>query len=648
VARFAVARVFDVPWIAPDEVIYGLVGESLWQNGTLSVRGATLPYYSLLTPALIGAPLALADDVQRALAVAQALQALAMSLAAVPVYLWGKRLVGTSWALVAAALTVLPPALWYSGLLMTEALFYTTVTIALVALARVLEQPTLERQGFFLLALSLAAAVRLQALLLLPALFLAAGLDAWFGRSTTTLRRLVPIFGLLGLSAVVLLALYADNPGDLLGAYGAVTEQTAASSASLPEQLAWHTGALVVMSLGLPVLATATLVVSAAVRGEEAAPVRAFLAATAAYVLLLLGQVSAFAVDHLDRVSERYLITSLPALFLGLCVWIARGAPRPLRIVAPICAVAILCVAALPATRFATRQGAHDALTAIGLVDFADWSDVAFRLALVAFVLAAAAAFVFLPQRFLAGAVAAMAIGFVALSALAAREIDEFTRIEHAHDFGTADRRWIDAAGVEPVLLLDTGELPSTAVARTTFGNRSVEHVARLSGVPEQALPEFPVDIRRDGALVDTATGREVSPRHIALPLTTVVDGTRIASSPLTDIAPGSGLWEPRQPLRLVSRSLGFTPVGDFSLGRVVVYRCGPGALELTLLGKDGHPVAVRVNGFPWETIEIPPGGVWRGAVEPVVENSAVPCVFELESAGLVGSTRVEWVPRAG
>ena len=241
-----------------------------------------------------------------------------------------------------------------------------------------------------------------------------------------------------------------------------------------------------------------------------------------------------------------------------------------------------------------------------------------------------------------------MAVGFVALSALAAREIDEFTRIEHAHDFGTADRRWIDAAEVEPVLMLDTGELPSTAVARTTFWNRSVERVARLSGVPEQALPQFPVDIRRDGAIVETGTGREVSARHIALPLTVVVDGSRIASSPVTDIAPGSGLWEAREPLRLVSSALGFTPVGDFQLGRVVVYRCGPGALELTLLGKDGKPVAIRVNGFPWETVEIPPGGVWRGAVEPVVENSAVPCVFELESAGLVGSTRVEWVPRPG
>ena len=46
---------------------------------------------------------------------------------------------------------MLPPALWYGGLLMTEALFYPLVATALLALARMLEQPTLERQGLFLL-----------------------------------------------------------------------------------------------------------------------------------------------------------------------------------------------------------------------------------------------------------------------------------------------------------------------------------------------------------------------------------------------------------------------------------------------------------------------------------------------------------------
>ena len=164
--------------------------------------------------------------------------------------------------------------------------------------------------------------------------------------------------------------------------------------------------------------------------------------------------------------------------------------------------------------------------------------------------------------------------------------------------------------------------------------------------MPPQALPQFPVDIRSDGVIVDEQ-GREVSERYVAMPLTTVLDGSRVAESPQTDIAPGSGLWDTQRPVRILYRRLGFTPVGDFVVGRVVVYHCGAGQLELTLLGKDGKPVAIRVNGFPWETVEIPPGGVWRGAVEPVVASTDVPCVFELESTGLVGSTRVEWVPQA-
>ena len=141
-------------------------------------------------------------------------------------------------------------------------------------------------------------------------------------------------------------------------------------------------------------------------------------------------------------------------------------------------------------------------------------------------------------------------------------------------------------------------------MARTTFWNRSVRELARLSGVPPQALPQVPFDIRRDGALTDRE-GRELSAPYAARPLTMALAGTRLVSTPPTDIAPGSGLWDVEEPLRLLSRAGGFSPVGDFRLGTVVVYRCGPGALELDLLGKDGEPVAVRFNGFPHETIEL-------------------------------------------
>jgi len=634
-----------VPWIAPDEMIYGLVGESLWETGTLSIRGIAVPYYSLLTPALVGLPLSL-ENVGAGIALAQALQALAMSLVAVPVYLWGERLAGRRWALAAAALAVLPPALWYGGLLMTEALSYTFVTAALLTLARLLEKPTVERQGVFLLLVSLAASVRLQALLLLPALVLAVVLHAWFGRSSGTVRRLTPILTLVGLATAAILALYATGRSDLLGAYGEVAETTAASTGVL-SQLTSHGGAVVFMTLGLPLLATATLAILAAIRGEPNPAVRAYLAATSAYVLLLVAQVSLFAAGYLDHVSERYLVTALPVCLLGLCVWIAQGAPRPLRVVVPLAATSIVALSTIPASRVDPASSAHDALTFLPFVRIFEPGDLALRAGLVAFGILAAAVFLFLPRRLLPAAVAAVAIGFVGISFLTAREIDRFSRVQRMLDFGTADRRWVDQAGVASALLLDTGEQPSTVAVRITFWNRSIRHLVRLDGVPAQAFPQAPVVIRRDGALVDEG-GNEVSESHVVLPSTIALAGERLAISPPTEIAPGSGLWRVDEPLRLASRAEGFSPIGDFRRGKVVVYRCSPGALEVTLLGKDGLPVRITVNGFPWRTVQPKPGGVWTGSVPPLFfGDGESPCLFELASDGLVGSTRVEWVPRA-
>jgi hypothetical protein len=639
--RFGIALAFDVPWIAPDEMIYGLVGESLWETGQLSVRDLSTPYYSLLTPVLVGLPLTL-DDRETGLAIAQALQALAMSLVAVPVYVWGKRLAGPGWALAAAALAVLPPALWYGGLLMTEALFYPAVTAALLALGRMLESPTLERQGLFLLAVSLAAAVRLQALLLLPALLLAAGLYAWFDRSTAIVRRLAPTLAGVGLATLILAALSVTGSGDVLGAYGEFAT-AASSSAGLVPQLGWQTAALVVTTLGVPLLATATLVVAAGVRGEDDPRIRAFLAATTAYVALLVGQVSLFAVDYLDHVGERYLLTAVPPLVLGLAVWIDRGAQRPSFVAVPLAVAAVALVATLPPTRVGATGGAHDTLTVVPLAHLLAPPGNELRAALAACALVAAAAFLLLPRRLLPAAVAALAVALVAISFAAAREVDRLSEVERTRDFGAAERTWVDDAGAGPALLFDTGEQPSTSIARLIFWNRSIRRLVRLEDVPQQALPQVPVGIRRDGALTNQA-GAEVSAPWAIVPAGIALAGERVALSPPTEVAPGSGLWRVVEPLRLVSRATGFSPIGDFRQATVVVYRCGPGRLEVTLLGKDGAPVAVRVNGFPYETFDVPALGSRFVAIRPVGVIAGAPCVFELESAGLVGSTRVEWV----
>ncbi len=150
-------------------MLYGLVGESLWETGTLTVRGLETPYYSLLLPrSSPGSRSRSGHRSRRAIHLTQALQALAMSLTAVPVYLWGRRFLPSSARLAAVALTLAVPSLAYSGLLMSEALYYPLVAVALVTLARTLEEPTACRQGLLSPRSSLAGAVRLQALILLP------------------------------------------------------------------------------------------------------------------------------------------------------------------------------------------------------------------------------------------------------------------------------------------------------------------------------------------------------------------------------------------------------------------------------------------------------------------------------------------------
>src|SRR5204863_377888 len=140
-----------VPWIAPDEMVYGLLGRSLYEHGTLDILGGPTPFYSFLTPALAGFPLSVFDT-GTGYDLLRGLQALVMSLAAVPVYLWGRRLVSPRSAIVAAALTVAAPGLVYSGLVMTEVLFYPLLVLAAWAMAESIARPSPRTHGLLVLA----------------------------------------------------------------------------------------------------------------------------------------------------------------------------------------------------------------------------------------------------------------------------------------------------------------------------------------------------------------------------------------------------------------------------------------------------------------------------------------------------------------
>ena len=55
--RFALALGVSTPWIAPDEMVYALLGRNLFETGWLGILGEPVPFYSLVVPLVVGLPL---------------------------------------------------------------------------------------------------------------------------------------------------------------------------------------------------------------------------------------------------------------------------------------------------------------------------------------------------------------------------------------------------------------------------------------------------------------------------------------------------------------------------------------------------------------------------------------------------------------
>jgi hypothetical protein len=107
-------------------------------------------------------------------------------------------------------------------------------------------------------------------------------------------------------------------------------------------------------------------------------------------------------------------------------------------------------------------------------------------------------------------------------------------------------------------------------------------------------------------------------------------------------------LWRVEPPLRMSRRVTGLRPNGDLhgeEAARIEVFSCEPGELQLTLLGKQGLPTRIRMGRAILAERAIPPGEVWRVAVPaPKRADGSGRCVFVLETDGLVGSTRIDFV----
>ena len=398
--RAWVARETHGPWISPDEMIYSLSGFSLYHSGHLDILGGPTPYYSFFMPAFAGLPLSV-GSFNFGYGLLKVLQALTMSMAAVPVYLWARSLVSARWALTAVALTLAVPGLAYSGLVMTEVLFYPLLTLTAWAMASAIARPVLRNQALVVAASFVLASTRLQAIVLLPAFVTALALDWALGRSASRLRRLWPALAAMSAMALAWLGWRLATGESLLAGYAAVAD-TSYSVGGGAKFVAYHAASLLILTGVFPVCALAVMLIQGFLTGERLPEARAYLAVASSMCLWFVLEVGVFASEHVGRLAERDLLGLAPILFVGFVLWLQRRGPRLFSVAAGVAIGAAALLLFLPLDELVTVFGTQDAFTLIPLLKLREATS--FNTLEIVFAVVTAFAvllFVLLPRRLL-------------------------------------------------------------------------------------------------------------------------------------------------------------------------------------------------------------------------------------------------------
>lgn len=640
-------RLFDAlrvptPWIMPDEFLYAELGRSAYERQSLDVLGGEVPFYSLVHPLLIGAPLSFADP-ELGYTLAKSLQVLVMMSAAFPAYAWARSLVPPPWALLAGALTLVPPGLAYAGLLVTEATFYPAFVLASWATARAIARPTLPAQGFAVATIVLAAAIRLQALVLLPAFATALVLAALLERRARLVRRLVPAFGglLVAFGAWVAFQLgRAGTASSVLGGYAAAADVTYSPEAAA-RFVVYHLGGVLFFTAVLPACAVASLTLVAFTRSRSDVVLQAYVAVTVSFVGWMVLEVGVFASRHVHHLAERNLFHVAPLLFVGLVVWLERGAPRTAAGTFVIALGAVVLLVALPVQRFTELGALHNELTLVPLYELiVRFPDADLDLLVPSAALALLAFFAFGSRRSLV----ALSLLLVPLGALAsvsssAFVVDQATAAERITFDGPA-RRWVDNTASGPVAYFYDGARFYPGVLQTAFWNRKVVGLYEL---PWARIPVVPRGAVRRVSLEDESgnLGGLGGLRYVVAPDTLTLVGTEL------DRRAGLVLTRLEGRPRVIRRLHGFHGDGTIAgKAGLRVYACRGGTLELDLrAGSKAARIVVTRNGERYLRLGVRRGQRRHLEIELTVrrgEGVGV-CSVEFDVREAVGTERIRF-----
>ena len=573
--RFVAALGHTTPAYFPDEYIYSGIARSLAESGRPLIRGSSAHFPAMLEP-LLAAPFWLTHDPEFAYRLTQAQNALAMSLAAIPVYLLVRRLGGGAWpALAGAALTVASPDLFFSSFLLADAIAYPLVLGAVYLGVCALSRPTRRTQlGFAALAV-LATFARIQ-YVFLPLVFVAAAVVVERGSLHAVWRRFR--FSVCLYVAPIAFAA-ALGPRRLLGYYSGVADLHVK-----PGEIAHWIGTdamLLAYVVGFALVPGAVGGIAYALARPRSREECGLAALAVGLLLGLFAEAALYATNGSGRFQERYLMVLLPLVFPAFWLWLRRG--RPARHAVALAALGLLAVSArVPLSGYTVGDSKQDSPFLMGvfrLEKAVGIGDGSLFIALAAAVLACLAAGAAFRTRLAWVAVGATLVASCAIS-VGAVDFDHHVVRTVRTTYLPPDARWIDHAGLGDATLIQTPATPHARAHEQLFWNRSLTSVAFLdqaSRIDAFASPR--VKVAEDGRLVSGG-------KTLRGPLVISNFAVRARLAGAVAVASGAGyeLWRPLGTPRMALFVGGLYHNGWLApAGHLTVYPARDGRVEGTL-----------------------------------------------------------------
>jgi len=548
IVRTGLAWLRATPALFPDEYIYASVGRSFAESGRPSIRGASAHFPALLQP-ILTAPAWLIDNVGVAFRAVQAIGALAMSLAAIPVFLLARQL-GLSHriSLAIAALALLVPDAVYASFVTSEPFAYPLLLAAAAAAVTALAEPSPRAQLSFVALAALAAFARAQ-FAVLPIVFIGAVLlqGAIERRPKEALReQLLP----LGLFLVPLAALIVAGPGHALGYYDDVL-RLHIHPIAFARWIGWDAMVLAYSS-GWVIVPGALLGLWLTLHRPTSRVERSFGVVATLLAATLLCEAGLLQANSAGReaiygpgeVKERYIFYLAPLAGLAFAAYAKRGWPLRLQHFALGAALVVLSVR-VPLSGFAVAATVDASPLLFGVYwlsrELGRPGDASALVAVAVGLMIAVA--VLVSRRPRLGTPLVLGLALLATGAASAGavvfDVQNSDRVRRA--FLPNDPSWVDTARVGPVTLLEAYSGGRTGSLQELFWNRSITRVALLPGAsPFDSFRTGRTRVGADGSL--SVDGR---PLTGAVLVDTYGSTVRLRDARLLETGPTASLWVP-------------------------------------------------------------------------------------------------------